>query len=125
MIDSGSLSEPLIDIHTTTPPLAAPRNSDQKENGSQFSPGIASPAAAAACTDCSSALECSCALRHSSDTKLERGSCESQPLPNTFCGGITDEDVYDDSTRGCGVNEQHELSLGNYNPYENAFQNFV
>jgi len=44
------------------------------DNGEKCNAGNENPAAAAACNDCKSAAECSCALRRSSATELDRGS---------------------------------------------------
>lgn len=44
------------------------------ENGGKWSPGKASPAAAAACRECNRAAECSCAFLLSSATELDLGS---------------------------------------------------
>lgn len=51
------------------------------DSGGRWNPGKASPAAAAACSECSRAAECSCALRRSSATEEERGS--GSPLLTT------------------------------------------
>lgn len=75
--------------------------------------GNENPAAAAACSDCSKAAECSCALRRSSATDVVRGSLADDV--DTFVSAderlaLNDEidDVVDDVIVG-----QHEHKPGN------------
>lgn len=73
------------------------------DNGEKCNAGNEKPAAAAACNDCSSAAECSCALRRSSATELERGSVVADV-------GDSDDDA--DDVVG-GLMGQHEHKPGN------------
>lgn len=73
--------------------------------------GKEKPAAAAACNDCNRAAECSCALRRSSATDVDRGSFADDVV--TLAGerfALNDEidDVVDDVIVG-----QHEHKPGN------------
>jgi hypothetical protein len=49
-------------------------NAECNDNGGKCKPGKCRPAAAAACSECNNAAECSCALRRNSATELDRGS---------------------------------------------------
>lgn len=70
------------------------------DNGEKCNAGNEKPAAAAACNDCSSAAECSWALRRSSATELERGSVVADV-------GDSDEDA-DDVVGGLIGQQEHK-----------------
>lgn len=72
------------------------------DSGEKCNAGNEKPAAAAACNDCSSAAECSWALRRSSATELERGSVVADV-------GDSDDDA--DDVVG-GLIGQHEHKPG-------------
>lgn len=74
-----------------------------KESGGKCSAGNENPAAAAACSDCNRAAECSCAFRRNSATELDLGSDVLLEL-------VGDRDDADDVGGFIG---QHEHNPGN------------
>lgn len=97
-------------------------NAECSERGGKCSPGNASPAAAAACNDCKSAAECSCALRLNSATELERGSDVKLLIVDVadVDDDDDDDDVAVDDTGGKvgGFMGQHEHNPGNPTNYK-------